>query len=836
MNLNIHLSLLMKAHFRHLFSVCSVIIAIGLSLGSPLHAQLNQADLKAIKSASVFVATKTSRGSGFLVYKKDSVGLVVTNAHVVGDETIILVAFNSGSDQQLDVKGTVVGRDKSHDLVVIRLESDKLPAPVKLQEIEPDTLMETQLVYSCGFPLGELLSLTAKAPEPTVSKGNISSLRLASLAIPEQIQADIAVNPGNSGGPLFNAEGRVIGVVTIKLKGSDICLAIPSSQVRSALEGNANDVEGRFSESDQQKTSVFFTGVLMDPLNQVSKVNMLFVEGKPKFDTEQSKKKAWTSMNAPKRVECKIKGTQFSCTEALDSMSLTRRNIFYQIETIRKNGSKHYSSPEPLSHPLSEDSLAETKIGPPTPTPTTKGLSEREIIAINKKLGPRAISPSIFRNRPPSDPIKDAIARNDRVARNAPEALPSKPEPMTPSRDPDIQNPPSANPFRKVERRPAATTKDAVPTKDVSPPKPATPTRNVEEMKKLLANSSFETDLKSWKDIAPKSVRNWDKPFWNTPVEIEGGFLTSRILVDARKLLPRLVWNQDGTTLFAMSSGGRLHAISFLETQSSVEFDLGREVVDFGFTSLGLLVLTKDEQLLLVEFPSMKLLLSTKGGPNASLFTSSTSDKCFMSLLEAETLLVAGYDLSRKVQLVESVELTNQHSLAHWVDVASNQLLTFNGSEIRSYAITRAGVNLKEAHEVSTGIAKVGTGRLIPIQEKQLAILAGVAAGDGPLPENAGEFLLYERENLESPIASIKIKDVPVVAVLGPRDTFFAGGLLHPLWILDKTGLNKPKAIHAPGRPSSAVAISKNPSGEFVSILTRETLSWIKVKPIVPAK
>lgn len=190
MNLNIHLCLLMKSHLRKLVSAYAFIIAIGLSLGSPLHAQLNPADLKAIKSASVFVATKTSRGSGFLVYKKDSIGLVVTNAHVVDDETAVLVAFNSGSAQQLDVKGTVVGRDKSHDLAVIRLESDKLPEPVRLQEIEPDTLMETQLVYSCGFPLGELLSLTAKAPEPTVSKGNISSLRIASLSIPEQIQAD----------------------------------------------------------------------------------------------------------------------------------------------------------------------------------------------------------------------------------------------------------------------------------------------------------------------------------------------------------------------------------------------------------------------------------------------------------------------------------------------------------------------------------------------------------------------------------------------------------------------------------------------------------------------
>ena len=207
-----------------------------------------------------------------------------------------------------------------------------------------------------------------------------------------------------------------------------------------------------------------------------------------------------------------------------------------------------------------------------------------------------------------------------------------------------------------------------------------------------------------------------------------------------------------------------------------------------------------------------------------------------MSLLEAETLLVAGYDLSRKAQIVQSIELTNKHSLAHWVDADSNQLLTFNGSEIRTYAITRASINPKDAYEVSTGIAKVGTGRLIPIQEKQVAVLAGVASGDGPLPENAGAFLLYERESLESPIASIKIRDVPVVAVLGPRDSFFAGGLLHPLWLLDKTGQNKPRAIHAPGRPSSAVAMSKNPSGEIVTILTTDTLSWIKVKPIAPMK
>ncbi len=141
-------------------------------------------------------------GSGFLW---DEAGHVVTNAHVVQGAGQLAVRLASGEV----VRGEVVGAAPNFDLAVLRIDRPRLlPPPVPLGSAED--LQVGQLAYAIGNPFGFDQSLTA---------GVISALqrRLPTSGgreIPDVIQTDAAVNPGNSGGPLLDSSGRLIGVNT----------------------------------------------------------------------------------------------------------------------------------------------------------------------------------------------------------------------------------------------------------------------------------------------------------------------------------------------------------------------------------------------------------------------------------------------------------------------------------------------------------------------------------------------------------------------------------------------------------------------------------------------
>jgi len=138
-------------------------------------------------------------GSGF-VY--DSEGHIVTNYHVVADAESVSVALAIGGVYS----ATVVGQDPSTDLAVLHIEAKDLPTPLPLGD--SNQLHVGQFVVAIGNPFGL---------ERTLTMGIISALSRVIQSpdgrfIGEVIQTDAATNPGNSGGPLLDLQGRVIGV------------------------------------------------------------------------------------------------------------------------------------------------------------------------------------------------------------------------------------------------------------------------------------------------------------------------------------------------------------------------------------------------------------------------------------------------------------------------------------------------------------------------------------------------------------------------------------------------------------------------------------------------
>ena len=183
------------------------------------------------------IITPDATGSGFLVSDQ---GHVVTNAHVVGQHASVTV--RSASGQMGNAR--VLGKDATLDLAVLLAESwaDAIPMPLG----SASSIMPGDEVIALGFPLGNDLGR-----DYTVTTGVVSSRRVRDSV--ERIQTDAAVNPGNSGGPLINRKGEVIGVNTSALADYDgISFAISVSEVKASLdaliagEGVVTEVSARW--------------------------------------------------------------------------------------------------------------------------------------------------------------------------------------------------------------------------------------------------------------------------------------------------------------------------------------------------------------------------------------------------------------------------------------------------------------------------------------------------------------------------------------------------------------------------------------------------------------
>ncbi|HYV33510.1 MAG TPA: trypsin-like peptidase domain-containing protein [Candidatus Limnocylindria bacterium] len=167
-------------------------------------------------------------GTGWIL---DADGLIVTNNHVVDDSTLVYFVVMADGSQY---PATIYGTDKFDDIALLKISAKNL-TPAKLGD--SDALETGQTVFAIGNSLGRY--------ENTVTRGVVSGLGRAvdedddkqSPVMHNWIQTDAAINHGNSGGPLINLAGEVVGMNTlIDTAGSSLSFAVPTNIIKESIQ------------------------------------------------------------------------------------------------------------------------------------------------------------------------------------------------------------------------------------------------------------------------------------------------------------------------------------------------------------------------------------------------------------------------------------------------------------------------------------------------------------------------------------------------------------------------------------------------------------------------
>ncbi|HEX3314033.1 MAG TPA: serine protease, partial [Gemmataceae bacterium] len=241
-------------------------------------AQIDAANIRRVKKATTFLRVTAGdgvqmSGTGFFAIEP---GIVFTNAHVVDmldsnspPPRSIDVVLNSGEPDEKVLRGTIVGVDRDHDLAILKASGAPGDWPEMLAVDFAANLIELQDVYIFGFPFGANLGKNI-----TVSKSSISSLRRDESGQLHEVQVNGGMNPGNSGGPVVDSRGVVVGVAVAIIRGTQINFAVPAERVLELGVGRV--LESRLQDPYLAGDAIRlpFEVTCLDPLQRVRKVEV----------------------------------------------------------------------------------------------------------------------------------------------------------------------------------------------------------------------------------------------------------------------------------------------------------------------------------------------------------------------------------------------------------------------------------------------------------------------------------------------------------------------------------------------------------------------------------
>jgi len=341
-----------------------------LLLGAPLFAQeLDRAVLDKLKSATCFVVVVgRGSGSGVLFLKRGATGYLLTCEHVVRGADKVAIVFGSGTPNERQLEGSVIGSDAERDLAAVILKDAKdLPTPLEIGT--KTSVSETENVYVAGFPFGRMLALGAKNPEISISKVSVSSVRRDTDNHVVAVQMSGDVNPGNSGGPVIDAKGKVIGIAQSKVGGTSTAFAVPSEEIQGFLKGRVANSTFKAMASTVSAVKLEARIGLIDPMGTLKGVTVwwcpekLFADAPPQPGKDGAWGRIHASMkSAPLKIDEDLATGTIEVTRAAGDPAST--SLLHQISWTTSDGRTLWTAPAPLPVDFAEAAVPGAKADP----------------------------------------------------------------------------------------------------------------------------------------------------------------------------------------------------------------------------------------------------------------------------------------------------------------------------------------------------------------------------------------------------------------------------------------------------------------------------------------
>lgn len=350
------------------------------------------ADLtKSLKMSTVYVKTEIVSlefsGSGFVIKQDGDTALIATNQHVIGKpkelqvggfipglrsrdritlrrmqtalvaaQPKVTVVLHSGEPGEQVLPAEILSASEDPDLAILRVKGVKERLkPFDYQH--PPTLNETMTVYMLGFPFGEVLATNKGNPNITVGKGTVSSIRKDAAGKIVKVQIDGALNPGNSGGPVVDNKGNLVGVAVQTIQGSNIGLAIHPLEIVPLLEGSVGPMSLTTQSVAKNKPLVQLSFTVNDPMSKMKDVTVHYVTKALLLNTEQTDLPQVASAEGSQKVTPELKGNVAKAMLPLGPLQEPMQ-ISVQASYVTADGKTHYSRAQLLWLGVSADAAA----------------------------------------------------------------------------------------------------------------------------------------------------------------------------------------------------------------------------------------------------------------------------------------------------------------------------------------------------------------------------------------------------------------------------------------------------------------------------------------------
>ena len=255
----------------------------------------------------------------------------------------VRLVLDSGTRAERVVPAEVIDTDEVRDLALLRISATKLPTPIDLANRAE--LKETKPVFTVGYPFGEMLGLKGN-PEVSIGKATITSVRRDKTDKIALVQLQGDFNPGNSGGPVVDADGRLAGIAVAHIKGTQIGLALAPEMLEEMLHRGKASMKLNVVNRERERCEVEFVVDVLDIFDSLAEVRLLYAPGwlAPPQPQEQSDG-GYAELPKSRTLKLTAEGKRYSGRLTVLTKELKGDQLPVQLVYVQRDGKTHHGQP-----------------------------------------------------------------------------------------------------------------------------------------------------------------------------------------------------------------------------------------------------------------------------------------------------------------------------------------------------------------------------------------------------------------------------------------------------------------------------------------------------------